>query len=157
MLRRILLLLSVACLGSAADLGALYRGFQNPPRDKSLMPYWFWNGKLSASESRRQMEEMIRQGVYQAVVFPWNGMEVRYLSEDYWTQVGAALDAAKQLGFTLNFADEYTWPSGHAWDPHTDRPELSQILLKHPEYRMRRLARAEFTLEGPKAWSWECP
>lgn len=157
MLRRILLLVTAACLAPAADLAALHRGFQDPPRDKSLMPYWFWNGKLSAGETRRQMQEMIRQSVYRAVVFPWDGMDVRYLSEDYWKQVGAALDAAKQLGFTLNFADEYDWPSGHAWDRQTNQPELSLVLLKHPEFRMRRLARAEFNLDGPRAWSWECP
>jgi len=157
MLRRIFLLAIAVCLASAADLTTLYRGFQNPPREKSLMPYWFWNGKLSAAETRRQMEEMIRQGVYQAVVFPWDGMDVRYLSEDYWKQVGAALDAAKQLGFTLNFADEYDWPSAHAWDRFTGKPELSEVLLKHPEFRMKRLASAEFRLEGPQGWSWECP
>ncbi len=157
MFGRLLLLVSAVSLAAAADFTALYRGFQHPPRDKSLMPYWFWNGKLSASETRRQMEEMIRQGVYQAVVFPWDGMDVRYLSEDYWKQVGAALEAARQLGFTLNFADEYDWPSGHAWDRYTDRPELSQVLLRHPEFRMRRLARAEFILEGPQGWSWESP
>src|SRR5450759_4946901 len=132
MLRRILLLLSIVWLATAADVNTLHRGFQNPPRDKSLMPYWFWNGTISAAETRRQMEEMIRQGVHQAVMFPWDGMDVRYLSEDYWRQVGAALDTAKQLGFTLNFADEYDWPSAHAWDRHTDKPELSQVLLKHP-------------------------
>jgi hypothetical protein len=157
MLRRILLLLSTVWLATAADVNTLHRGFQNPPRDKSLMPYWFWNGTLSAAETRRQMEEMIRQGVHQAVVFPWDGMDVRYLSEDYWRQVGAALDTARQLGFTLNFADEYDWPSAHAWDRHTGKPELSQVLLKHPEFRMRRLATAEFNLEGPNGWSWECP
>lgn len=157
MLRRILLLAVVVSLASAADLATLHRGFRNPPRDNSLMPYWYWNGKLSAAETRRQMEEMVRQGVYQAVVFPWDGMDVRYLSEGYWKQVGAALDAAKQLGFTLNFADEYDWPSAHAWDRYTNKPELSQVLLKHPGFRMKRLASAEFHLEGPQGWSWESP
>ena len=106
------------------------------------MPYWFWNGDITAAESRRQMREMISHGVHQAVVFPWGGMGVRYLSEDYWRQVGAALDAAKELGFTLNFADEYFWPSGHAWESSSDKPELSRVLQAHPEFRMHQLERA---------------
>jgi hypothetical protein len=84
-------------------------------------------------------------------------MDVRYLSEDYWKQVGAALDAAKQLAFTLNFADEYDWPSAHAWDRFTGKPELSEVLLKHPEFPHEAPASAEFRLEGPQGWSWECP
>ena len=80
------------------------------------MPYWYWNGHISPAETRRQIQAMIDQGVYQAMVFPWDGMELRYLSEDYWQQFGAALEIAQELNFTLNFADEYDWPSGHAWD-----------------------------------------
>jgi hypothetical protein len=85
----------------ATDVERLYRDFRTPPRSDSLMPYWFWNGEIAAAESRRQMQEMIAQGVHQAVVFPWGGMNLQHLSEEYWRQVGAALDAARQLGFTL--------------------------------------------------------
>jgi len=84
-------------LSASADVETLYRSFQTPPRADSLMPYWFWNGEITAAESRRQLQEMISHGVHQAVVFPWGGMDVPYLSEEYWQQVGAALDAAKQL------------------------------------------------------------
>ena len=140
---------------AGADVEDLYRVFQTPPRSESLMPYWFWNGDISAAESRRQMREMIGQGVHQAVVFPWGGMGVRYLSEEYWQQVGAALDAAKKLGFTLNFADEYFWPSGHAWEESSNQPEMSRVLQAHPEFRMRRLKSSEQIVAGPTNWSWQ--
>ena len=111
------LLLAGTLAGQQAPPAAeLYHQFVNPPRTNSLMPYWYWNGRITPAETRRQIQEMIDQGVYQAVVFPWDGMELRYLSEDYWAQFGAALAIAKELKFTLNFADEYDWPSGHAWD-----------------------------------------
>jgi len=116
----------------AADVELLYRGFRDPPRSYSLSPYWFWNGTITPGETRRQIREMIAQGVHEAILFPWDGMSVRYLSEDYWRQVGAALDAARELGFTLNIADEYDWPSGHAWDMGSQQPELSRVLQKHP-------------------------
>ena len=113
------------------------------------MPYWYWNGRITPAETRRQIKAMIDQGVYQAVVFPWDGMEVRYLSEDYWSQFGAALEIARQLHFTLNFADEYDWPSGHAWDFWLNKPELSRVLSNHPEFRMKRLKYTEKVVEGP--------
>jgi hypothetical protein len=146
------LLFLCAWPGPASEVERLYREFRNPPRSDSLMPYWFWNGEITAAESRRQMQEMIAQGVHQAVVFPWGGMNVQHLSEEYWQQVGAALDAARQLGFTLNFADDYFWPSGHAWQGRSDQPELSRVLQAHPEFRMQRLDRSEQIVEGPTNW-----
>jgi len=91
------------------------------------------------------------QGVFQAVAFPWDGMHPEYLSEDYWKQVGAALEIARRLGFTLNFADELNWPSGHAWRPQGG-PELSRVLERRPEFRMRRLDFQEHVVEGPRRW-----
>ncbi len=131
----------------AGHVDELWQTFQDPPRNYSLMPYWFWNGRITPEETRRQIEEMVRQGVHQAVLFPWEGMEVRYLSEEYFRQIGVALDAARELGFTLNLADEFTWPSGHAWDPGSDNPELSRVLQAHPEFRMQRLEVEERDIE----------
>ena len=79
------------------------------------MPYWYWNGRITPAETRRQIQAMVDQGVYQAMVFPWDGMELRYLSEDYWHSSAQRWNR-RELNFTLNFADEYDWPSGHAWD-----------------------------------------
>ena len=148
-----MVLFALSLLLTATPAESLYQGFRNPPRAYSIAPYWYWNGRITPEETRRQIQEMIRQGVYQAIVFPWDGMEVPYLSEDYWQQIGAALDIAKDLGFTLNVADEYDWPSGHAWDFWSGKPELSRVLQKHPEFRMERLAYEELTLEGPRNWT----
>ncbi len=144
-----LLLGGLAAAQQTPPAADLYRQFLHPPRANSLMPYWYWNGRITPAETRRQIQAMIDQGVYQAVVFPWDGMEQRYLSEDYWKEFGAALAIAKELNFTLNFADEYNWPSGHAWDVNAGKPELSRVLIRHPEYRMMRLRYTEAIVEGP--------
>ncbi len=115
------------------------------------MPYWYWNGRITPAETRRQIHAMIDQGVYQAVVFPWDGMELHFLSEVYWRRFGAALAIARELKFTLNFADEYDWPSGHAWDLNSNQPELSRVLVAHPEYRIKRLKYTESIVDGPAA------
>jgi hypothetical protein len=150
-LRAILAEALLAACTAGADLAGLFR---DPPRTYSLMPYWYWNGRIREDETRRQISEMIRQGVYQAVVFPWDGMEPEYLSEEYWRQVGAALRIARELGFTLNFADELNWPSGHAWRPRGG-PELSRVLEQRPDFRMRRLDYQELVIEGPRRWRFK--
>ena len=144
------LLIAITAADGATPAEVIYREFRNPPRSYSLMPYWFWNGRITAAETRRQIEQMMSQGVSSAVLFPWDGMEQSYLSEDYFRQVGAALDIAKELGFTLNLADEHDWPSGHAWAPDANSPELSRVLRDHPEFRMRRLEETELAA-GAKA------
>jgi len=121
-------------------LATLYQSFQDPPSSYSISPYWFWNGKLSAGETRRQIGELVKQGVHAVVVFNWTGLAPDYLSEDYWREVGVALDAAREAGLTLNFADEWLWPSGQAWVYNSPDREQSRVLQLHPEYRMRRLS-----------------
>jgi hypothetical protein len=131
----------------------LYAQFRNPPNHDAVMPYWYWNGKITAQETRRQIRSMVGQGVRAAIVFPWDGMEVPYLSEQWWQALGDALDAASEAGFTLNLNDEFTWPSGHAWDHFQQGPELSRVLKANPEYRMKRLTPEEFSLPASGRWN----
>ncbi len=147
----------LASTSSAGPAEALYKNFQNPPASYSLMPYWYWNGRINPADTRREIQAMLAQGVRQAIAFPWDGMEPRYLSEEYWKQVGAALDIARELRFTLNFADEFDWPSGHAWTAPVDNPEISGVLRKHQEYRLRRLEYSEHRIEGPAEWRASAP
>jgi alpha-L-rhamnosidase len=127
-------------LGACPGIGELQRLFRDPPASYSVSPYWFWNGRITPGETRRQIAEMVAQGVSAAVVFNWSGLEPAYLSDAYWEQVGVALDAAQAAGLTLNFADEYLWPSGQAWVHSPGDPEPSRVLQLHPEFRMRRLS-----------------
>jgi hypothetical protein len=146
-----LLLLTLASLALAEPgVDALYRGFQNPPASYSVSPYWFWNGRVSPAETRRQLQAMAAHGVHAATVMNWAGLEPGYLTEEWWKQVGVALDEAKAAGVTLNFSDEYLWPSGQVWDYSSLKPEPSRVLQLHPEFAMRKLvassepANAEF-------------
>jgi len=136
---------------SGQEVESIYGGFRNPPPSYSVSPYWFWNGRVSADETRRQIGEMVRQGVRSAVVMNWAGLEPAYLSEEYWMQVGAALDAARSAGLSLNFSDEFLWPSGQAWDYGSRNREPSRVLQLHPEFRMRRLSRRQLDPGSPIA------
>jgi hypothetical protein len=133
------LLATCGTLASEPDVQRLYEGFRNPPAEYSLSPYWFWNGRVNAAVTNRQIGEMVKQNVRSAVVMNWAGLEPAYLSEAWWKEVGNALESARRAGLTLNFADEYLWPSGQAWDWASGKREPSRVLQLHPEYRMHRL------------------
>ncbi len=148
---RLIILLVLASLLEAASpsVESLYRSFRNPGPSYGISPYWFWNGKITEAETRRQIHEMVSQGVRGAVVMNWAGLEPAYLTEEWWKQIGAALDAARAEGLTLNFSDEYLWPSGEVWDYGSLNPEPSRVLQLHPEYRMRRLTATEYDASRP--------
>src|SRR5947209_16964991 len=89
--------LLLASISNAGPASPLYLRFQYPPASYSLMPYWYWNGRITPSDTRREIKAMLSQGVHQAIAFPWDGMEQSYLSQDYWKQVRAALDRTRKL------------------------------------------------------------
>ena len=73
----------------------LYQGFVDPPREYSIRPFWFWNGKLDKKEVERQIEEMVSQGVYGAYAHNRTGLDTPYLSEEYFGVIEAALRKSK--------------------------------------------------------------
>jgi hypothetical protein len=154
-IRLVLLQLAFGMTVMAAEppqeaIDTLYAGFRDPPPSQSLSPYWFWNGKITADETRRQLRAMAEQGVRSATVMNWAGLEPAYLSEAWWREVGSALDAARDLGVSLNFSDEFLWPSGQAWDYGSLHREPSRVLQLHPEYRMRRLTVKQLPAGAPQ-------
>jgi hypothetical protein len=136
---------------SAAGAGpqdSLYRLFQDPPRENSIRPFWFWNGDLQVEELRRQMQLMIEQGVYGAYAHCRDGMKQRYLSEEWWSIVQGGLDAAAQLGFSLCLVDEFEWPSGEARDFGLPGSQKSRVLAATPDFHMKRLVAKETAVPG---------
>ncbi len=140
--------LAAAAVEPPVTIDSLHAGFRDPPA-QSLSPYWFWNSRITAAETRRQLQAMADQGIRAATVLNWAGLEPAYLSEAWWREVGSALDAARSLGMNLNFADEYLWPSGQVWDYASLHREPSRVLQLHPEFRLRRLTLQELPA-GPQ-------
>lgn len=129
----------------------LYKGFLDPPRDYSPMPFWLWNGKMDGPTVQSQIREMVRQHVYGAFLYPISGLETPYLSDDWFKAVGAGLEAAKSTKFELNFIDEYDWPSGEARNVWMTGDYQSEVLAQHPEFRMRTLAYDSKVIDGPQS------
>src|SRR5512137_1154086 len=56
--------------------------FQDPPREFSVMPFWFWNDDLKDEEIVRQIADFEAHGVYGFVIHPRIGLprEIGWLS-----------------------------------------------------------------------------
>ncbi len=122
--------------------------FRDPPRQYGLRPLWFWNGPLTPEDVRRQIESMVSEGIYGAYMMTWSGLRPRYLSEDFWELVAAAVEKAREVGFSLCFADEFNWPSGEARD-YALPGYPSRVLEANPQFRMRSLFPERHAVVGP--------
>ncbi|MEP7258562.1 MAG: hypothetical protein ABI687_09240, partial [Flavitalea sp.] len=58
------------CIGSAAAQNP----FKDPPREFSVLPFWFWNDTLKDEELVRQIADFEAHGVYGFVMHPRMGL-----------------------------------------------------------------------------------
>ena len=137
----------------AGQVGALYQKFLDPDRKYSIRPFWFWNGKLTGEELGRQIRQMVEHGVYGAYAHNRDGLQTRYLSEEWWQALGGALQAAKEAGFSLCMVDEFEWPSGEARDYWMPGVNKSHVIEANPEFHSRRMRPTETVVHGPTRWN----
>lgn len=123
-----------------SDADQLHQAFVDPPRDFSLMPFWFWNGKMDGPVIQQEIRDMVDQHVYGAFLHARDGLETPYLSEEWFKAIGAGLEQSKQSGFEFNFVDEYDWPSGEARNIWMAGNHQSEVLARRPDLRMKSLA-----------------
>jgi hypothetical protein len=138
---------------AAPDTGSiesLYQAFRDPDRKYSIRPFWFWNGKMEAEEIGRQIRLMVEHGVYGAYAHNRDGLETPYLSEDWWQAVGAALETAREQGFSFCLVDDFEWPSGEARDYWMPGINKSRVVEANPEFHIRVLRPVETLANGPK-------
>lgn len=94
----------------------LIKEFKNPPKEFSLIPFWFLNGDLNERELTRQMEDFVAHGVYGVVLHPRMGLsrEVGYLTERWFQLIQHIAKEAQRLEMHLILYDEGMYPSGSA-------------------------------------------
>lgn len=130
---------------------SLYAEFQNPAREYSPMPFWFWNGELDGARIQEQIRQMVDQHVYGAFLHARDGLQTPYLSEPWFKAIGAGLQQAKQSGFYFNFVDEYDWPSGEVRNFWLKGNHQSEVLKRNPNFRIKSLAYKEQVVHGPRS------
>jgi len=93
---------------------SLREAFRNPGAEFRSAPFWAWNGKLERDELVRQIESMKEQGAGGFFMHSRDGLETRYMSEEWMEHVRTAVQAASERGMTAWIYDEDRWPSGSA-------------------------------------------
>ena len=110
----------------------------NPPREYSVMPFWFWNDDLDADEIVRQIRDFEAHGVYGFIVHPRMGLpsDLSWMSEKLLLLYDVAIDEAQRRGMFVVLYDEGMYPSGSS---------AGQVVAANPDFRCRCLARIELT------------
>lgn len=113
--------------------------FRSPPAACRPHPFWFWNGDIRDEEIRDRIAEMAHQGVGGFYICARQGLQVPYLSAEWFRKVEVACRAAIRYGLDCWLYDEYPYPSGMAG---------GEVLVRHPEAASRTLRLFERVTEG---------
>ncbi|SDU29506.1 hypothetical protein SAMN05444156_3127 [Verrucomicrobium sp. GAS474] len=109
-----------------------WKGWEHPPADFSLCPFWFWNDALDEQEIVRQIADFQAHGVEAFLIHPRIGLprEVGWLGERMFSFMRVALEEAKRRGMWVMLYDEGMYPSGSA---------SGQVVARNPAFRTRGL------------------
>ncbi len=88
--------------------------FAEPPREYTLIPFWFWNDDLTEDELRRQMDDFRDHGVYGFVIHPRIGLpeSIGFMSPRFLELCRFAVDYAAEHDMAVILYDEGMYPSG---------------------------------------------
>lgn len=113
-----------------------------------MQPFWFWNGDMRKEEIVRQIQEMKAKGIPGFMIHPRQGMEVPYMSREFFDRVKTAVQAAKENDMEVWLYDEYPYPSGICG---------GEVILEHPEFCNKHLEKKVETAEGGKEVKLSAP
>ncbi|MHB0998052.1 MAG: hypothetical protein ACYC27_02310 [Armatimonadota bacterium] len=88
--------------------------------------FWFWNDELNHNRMREVVNEMAEKGIREFLIHPVHGMEIEYLSDEFFERYRFALQLAKDHGLKVWIYDEFGWPTGNAG---------GLLLRHHPEHK----------------------
>jgi hypothetical protein len=125
---------------SPTDRSTLHRDLLNPPRECSLLPFWFWNDDLDEAELLRQIADFDAHGVYGFVIHPRIGLprSIGWMSDAMLGFMSVALREAKRRDMKVLLYDEGMYPSGSS---------SGQVVASDPTLQCRGLA-IQTPLEG---------
>jgi hypothetical protein len=108
--------------------------FINPPREFSVMPFWFWNDTLKADEILRQIADFDEHGVYGFVIHPRMGLpkDMKFLSPEMLAMMKIAIEEAERRKMKVILYDEGSYPSGSC---------EGQVVERNPSHAARGLGR----------------
>lgn len=108
--------------------------FLNPSADFRSAPFYSLNDKLDTLEIIRQISGFKQGGFGGSFLHSRAGLLTEYLGEEWWSVIGAAVKASREVGMKAWFYDEDKWPSGFGG---------GRVPLISEDYHSRYLARWE--------------
>jgi len=110
--------------------------FIDPPREFSVMPFWFWNDTLKEEEIIRQIADFEAHGVYGFVIHPRIGLpeNVSWLSPPMIEAMNVAISEAARRKMYVILYDEGMYPSGSS---------SGQVVARNPSHAARGLAKID--------------
>lgn len=98
--------------------------------------FWFWNADMDPGDMAAVVAEMAANDIREFLIHPVHGMEIEYLSPEFFDRYRHALRLAKAHGLKVWVYDEFGWPSGVAG---------GILLREYPEHKgwMLEFARGE--------------
>ena len=112
------------------------------------LPLWHTNGELSDEIINEIFEVGQRNGFGGITFLPLTKTTPKYLSDEYLTQYGKALDLADKLGMKVIFYDDVDFPSGTAG---------GRLQEQFPDSMLKRLDKYEWTVKGPAKFEEKSP
>ncbi len=86
--------------------------FKDPPRVFGPTPFLALNDDLDPERLTHALREFHHKGCAGVFMHARTGLEIDYLSEQWWDRVGLVIEECKRLGLKAWIYDEYNWPSG---------------------------------------------
>jgi hypothetical protein len=143
-IRLSLILLLLSYIKTSSYSQQVPKDFIDPPREFSVMPFWFWNDTLKDEEIIRQITDFEAHGVYGFVIHPRIGLpeNVTWLGKEMIHAMNVAIaEAAKRKMYVVLY-DEGMYPSGSS---------SGQVVARNPEHAARGLAKIDLKAgEEPK-------
>ncbi len=86
--------------------------FKDIPNKYRPIPFWSWNEKLDINETKEQIHKMDDVGIGGFFMHARGGLQTEYMGEEWFANIGAAIETAEQTGMGAWAYDENGWPSG---------------------------------------------
>ncbi len=99
-------------LASPSEGENLESVFKNPPREFRPLPWLCYTGNICTGNIKNAINKLLSQGIDSFIIFPIYGLEIPYLSEEWFATVETTLEFAAAKSMKVWIYDDYNWPSG---------------------------------------------
>ncbi|MBS7279431.1 MAG: hypothetical protein KIH09_06290 [Candidatus Freyarchaeota archaeon] len=128
---------------------SLEENFQKPLKDFGPAPFWFLNNDLPEEEIDWFIQELSDKHNSGVFMHPRTGMEVEYLTPNFWEKIVYCVEACRKYGLKAWLYDEYNWPSGVLGGKLLrEHPEYNQVYLDYKRDRFERGKLIRMLVEG---------